>query len=259
MAAPIKRPQGQKPLTNVAVVRFKWKNKRFEIACYKNKVISWRKGAEKDLSEVLQTDTIFKNVQRGIEAPAKDMKQAFKTTDKGTICKLILEKGQLQVSKKERKDGLEAKAKEIATIVCNKCVSKETRKPFPVSVIESAMRDICKLPGNAWTVRLNKSSKVQANELIAILQDNEMPIERAQMKLTIDIPKKLGKKIKPELLGLLSSIEKEVFGMKYQMTVLIDPGQYRPICDVVSKATRGQGRVAVLDMEVMALGGEEML
>ena len=202
MAAPLKRPQTQKPLTNVAVVRYKHKNKRsvvglsqlvcavikhskntacliafsFEIACYKNKVISWRKGAEKDLSEVLQTETIFRNVQRGIEAPARDLKQAFKTTNERDICRMILQKGQLQVSKKERKDGLDAKFKEIATIIYDKCVNRETKKPFPVSVIENAMRDMSKLATNNFQIKMNKSSKVQANELLVILKDNDMPI-----------------------------------------------------------------------------------
>lgn len=35
---------GQKRLTNVAVVRYKKFGKRFEIACYKNKVLNWRNG-----------------------------------------------------------------------------------------------------------------------------------------------------------------------------------------------------------------------
>ena len=38
----IKTPTNQKLLTNVAVVRMKKAGKRFEIACYKNKVLSWR-------------------------------------------------------------------------------------------------------------------------------------------------------------------------------------------------------------------------
>ncbi|THF95658.1 hypothetical protein TEA_015268 [Camellia sinensis var. sinensis] len=37
-------PVGQKRLTNVAVVRLKKHGVRFEIACYKNKVLSWRSG-----------------------------------------------------------------------------------------------------------------------------------------------------------------------------------------------------------------------
>jgi len=37
-------PTNQIRLTNVAVVRMKKGGKRFEIACYKNKVLSWRSG-----------------------------------------------------------------------------------------------------------------------------------------------------------------------------------------------------------------------
>lgn len=35
---------GQKRLTNIAVVRYRKHGKRFEIACYKNKVVNWRNG-----------------------------------------------------------------------------------------------------------------------------------------------------------------------------------------------------------------------
>ena len=38
----IKTPTNQKILTNVAVVKMKKCGKRFELACYKNKVVSWR-------------------------------------------------------------------------------------------------------------------------------------------------------------------------------------------------------------------------
>lgn len=41
----IKNPTNQKLLTNVAVVRMKKNGKRFEIACYRNKVLSWRSKA----------------------------------------------------------------------------------------------------------------------------------------------------------------------------------------------------------------------
>ena len=43
--ASIFTPTNQIRLTNVAIVRMKKAGKRFEIACYKNKVVSWRKGA----------------------------------------------------------------------------------------------------------------------------------------------------------------------------------------------------------------------
>ena len=42
MSGAIFTPTNQVKLTNVAVVRLKKAGKRFEIACYKNKVMSWR-------------------------------------------------------------------------------------------------------------------------------------------------------------------------------------------------------------------------
>lgn len=41
---PINQPANQIKLTNVSVVRYKKGGKRFEIACYKNKVREWRTG-----------------------------------------------------------------------------------------------------------------------------------------------------------------------------------------------------------------------
>ncbi len=43
-------------LTNVAVVKLTKNGKRFEIACYRNKVLNYRQGVETDLTEVLQTE-----------------------------------------------------------------------------------------------------------------------------------------------------------------------------------------------------------
>uniref|UniRef100_A0A8C2EVX6 SBDS ribosome maturation factor n=1 Tax=Cyprinus carpio TaxID=7962 RepID=A0A8C2EVX6_CYPCA len=78
-------PTNQIRLTNVAVVRMKKGGKRFEIACYKNKVMSWRSGAEKDLDEVLQTNTVFVNVSKGQVAKKDDLSSAFD----GERCLLI--------------------------------------------------------------------------------------------------------------------------------------------------------------------------
>lgn len=88
---------GQKRLTNIAVVRFKKAGKRFEIACYKNKVLDWRQGSEKDIDEVLQTNEVFQNVSKGLVAQTEDLVKAFGTSNRDVICREILAKGDLQV------------------------------------------------------------------------------------------------------------------------------------------------------------------
>ena len=66
-------PSNQQRHTNVAVVRTTKKGMRFEIACYRNKVLSWRSKAEVDLGEVLQVDSVFTNVGKGQLASKKDL------------------------------------------------------------------------------------------------------------------------------------------------------------------------------------------
>lgn len=43
-AMALKQPVSQVRLTNVAVVRLRVGGERFEVACYKNKVVDWREG-----------------------------------------------------------------------------------------------------------------------------------------------------------------------------------------------------------------------
>jgi uncharacterized protein YecE (DUF72 family) len=64
MSARVGTPVNQVRLTNVAYVRLQKRGKRFEIACYRNKVLNWRNKIETDLGEVLQAYTVFTNVSK---------------------------------------------------------------------------------------------------------------------------------------------------------------------------------------------------
>lgn len=151
----LKQPITQVRLTNVAVVRLKRKGKRFELACYKNKVLSWREGNEEDLDEVLQTSSIFTNVSKGILAKTKDLTDAFKMDNIDSIVLEILRKGELQVSERERQYQAGNLFNEIALIVSEKCVDPSTKRPFSVGIIERAMKDTIH-----YAVLPNKTAKV---------------------------------------------------------------------------------------------------
>ena len=56
--------------------------------------------------------------------------------DQTEVCKIILTKGDLQVSDKERQAQQEAMFRDIATTISDKCVNPETKRPYPVSIIE---------------------------------------------------------------------------------------------------------------------------
>lgn len=84
--AKIFTPSNRIQLTNVAIVRLKKQGHRFEIACYKNKVVSWRNKVDTDLDDVLQSYSIFTNVSKGQMAKKEDLVDAFGTDDQKKIC-----------------------------------------------------------------------------------------------------------------------------------------------------------------------------
>lgn len=244
-------PTNQIRLTNVAVVRMKKSGKRFEIACYKNKVISWRNKLEKDIDEVLHTHTVFSNVSKGQVAKKEDLLKAFGIDDQTEICKQILEKGELQVSDKERHLALGSMFKDIATIVADKCINPETKRPYPVSMIETAMKDEIH-----FSVKPNRNSKQQALEVISQLKA-VMPLERAQMKIRISVPGKEAKRLKDKVAKLITNVETEEWDNRsLTMICLIDPGQYREIDELVRSETKGAASLELLCLKEVVEGDE---
>lgn len=80
---------------------------RFFVKCYR----------EKDIDEVLQTHTVFNNVSKGQAAKKEDLMAAFTHDNQTEICKLILQKGELQVSGKERQEQLDSSVKDVANTI----------------------------------------------------------------------------------------------------------------------------------------------
>ncbi|KAH6888704.1 SBDS protein C-terminal domain-containing protein [Thelonectria olida] len=213
----INQPSNQIRLTNVSLVRLKKGKKRFELACYKNKVLEWRSGIETDLDNVLQIPNVFLNVSKGQTAPREDLDKAFgkgKSTD--DIILEILKKGEMQVGEKERAAQLERVHNEVISIVSSKLVDPRTKRVYTSGMIEkaldmlssqahggadkSAVASATGTPATGddgeakprpkdhiWTgVVTTKSAKSQALEAMkALIANQPIPVARARMRLRI--------------------------------------------------------------------------
>lgn len=210
MSRQINQPSNQIKLTNVSLVRLKKGKKRFEIACYKNKVLEWRSGIETDLDNVLQIPNVFLNVSKGQTAPKEDLEKAFgkgKPTD--DIILEILKKGELQVGEKERAAQSERVHNEIIGIVASKLVDPRTKRVYTSGMIEKALDMLSSQAHNPdkaaaapteedgeakprpkehnWTgVVTTKSAKSQALEAMkALIAHQPIPVARARMRLRV--------------------------------------------------------------------------
>ncbi|KAL7493416.1 hypothetical protein ACHAWT_002430 [Skeletonema menzelii] len=180
MSRQITQPVNQVRLTNVAVVRLSRGGHRFEVACYRNKIVNYRQGTETDLSEVLQTERIFTNVSKGQFANSKTLQKCFGTSDEEEVCRFILDNGDVQVSDQERAAQLESTVREVASMVSEKCVHPISRRPYTMPQIRDGMK------AAGFMVHPTRNIKQQFLDCVRLLQENRvLEIERAKMKLAI--------------------------------------------------------------------------
>ncbi|VEU42336.1 unnamed protein product [Pseudo-nitzschia multistriata] len=242
----INTPINHVQLTNVAVVRMNKGGKRFEIACYRNKVMDYRQGLEQDLSEVLQTERVFANVSKGEFSKAKDMQKVFGTKDEDEISKIILSKGQLQVSDKERAQQQEKTSAQIAEWISKNCVQPATDRPYTMSQIRHAMKE-----ANV-SIHPTKPLKRQYLECVKLLQ-KIMPIQRAKMELLLVVlpeDKLETEEILKENNVTFSEPTETSPYLKYQ--ILVDPSLYRILSDAMQKMS--EARIEIVNQIVTKQG-----
>ena len=193
--------------------------KRFEIACYKNKVLEYRSGVETDLDNVLQIHSVFLSVSKGQTAPSQDLAKAFgPKVPLDDMIMEILNRGEMQVGEKERHAQLERVHNEVLDIVAGKLVDPRSKRVYTTGMIEKALdqlsshggaahKDEAKGSGTAtptggeagkekgkelptWTgVVTTKSSKSQALEAMkALIAWQPIPVTRARMRLRVTCP-----------------------------------------------------------------------
>jgi ribosome maturation protein SDO1 len=161
-SAQINQPSNQIKLTNVSMVRLKKGKKRFEIACYKNTVQSYRAGHETDLDNVLQIPNVFLNVSKGQVAPNDEIVKAFgKGVSRDEIIMEILQKGELQVGEKERAQELERVHREVVEIVAGRLVDPKTKRVYTTGMVEKALEQLQSQSGGGASSGRQAGSKGQ--------------------------------------------------------------------------------------------------
>lgn len=184
------------------------------MACYKNKLLEYRSGAEKDLDNVLQVPTIFLSVSKAQTAPSAELAKSFGADiPQDEIRQEILRKGEVQVGERERKEALERVEKEVLDIVSGRLVDPTTKRVYTPGMISKALDQLSSASGQIqqqgqhgeedgaddkpaqprkplWTgVASNKSAKSQALEAMkALIAWQPIPAMRARMRLRVTCP-----------------------------------------------------------------------
>ncbi|HIJ16491.1 MAG TPA: ribosome assembly factor SBDS [Thermoplasmata archaeon] len=128
-------------LEEAIVARFESHGESFEILIDPAVVQKMKDGKEVDLLDNMVIDTIFKNAKKGTRAPDDKIKQVFGTMDPTEVAKVIILKGEVQLTTEQRKIMQENKRKRVVEYIARNAMNPQTGGPHPPARIETAMEE----------------------------------------------------------------------------------------------------------------------
>ncbi|MEM2637517.1 MAG: ribosome assembly factor SBDS [Candidatus Korarchaeota archaeon] len=236
----IPRLEGKRvDFSKVVVVRYRKKEKQFEIVVDPNPAFEYRMGKNIDLRDVMLGYNIYENARRGIQARPEDLIEVFGTEDVFKIADVILKEGEFKLTEEQRKELLEEKRKKIIEIISTTCVDPKTGAPHPAKRIEQAMSEA--------GVRLDpfRPPEEQIKEVVTQIA-TILPISMDNIKLKVVFPPLVAPRGR-NILSRLGSIEKDEWGDdgSYTAYITIPAGIREKVVQAISNATKGKAIVNI--------------
>lgn len=212
---------------------------RYEILVRPDTVFRYKEGEDIDLDDVLWTDTVYKDVRKGLKAGPESLKRAFGTDDVRVIAQRILRDGEIQLTSEQRRKLIEAKRRQIITYISRNAIDPKTGKPIPEARIESAMEEL------RIGVDPFKDAEAQAVEIVRRLA-RLMPIRLARALLEVVIPPSFAPRLYRELqrLGDVKKMDWLTDG-SLKAEIEIPAGAQMEFVSKLQKLTRGSAVVNV--------------
>jgi len=160
--------------------RIKKGGKRFEILVDVDKALQLKKGIDVNIENVLIADEVFSDVKKGEIASSSDMKDVFGSDDNREVAKQIIEKGDIQLPAKYKKEMDEKKMKRVVNFIARNAMDPQSGNPHSKERIREAI--------NESGVSIdNRPVEEQAGEVMSEIK-KIIPIKIDTKRLKITIP-----------------------------------------------------------------------
>lgn len=123
------------------IAKLEREGKKFEILVDCDTALEMRKGKQISLSDVVATDAVYKDIKKGDKASEHDLQAVFKTTDIDEICKEIIVRGHIQLTREHLAREREERKKQIIALIHRNAVDPKTGLPHPPQRIEMVLNE----------------------------------------------------------------------------------------------------------------------
>lgn len=215
------------------LVRYRWGKHTFEVMTQLGSVQKWRDG-KLGLDNVLQSDVIWKNQSKGDKANAAELKEAFQTENNGECLKIILQKGEIQLTTVERREQVEQKRREIIQFIHKYYTDPRTNTPHPVTRIDAALTE------TKFRVDGDIPAEKQVQEALKKLPE-VIPLRRSEILGTLTVPNAYLAQAQSVLSKISANIQSESYGSDgCVMEISLVPGDYDVLMSELNRVTKGE-------------------
>ncbi|MCK4440292.1 ribosome assembly factor SBDS [Candidatus Bathyarchaeota archaeon] len=222
------------------IARFTKDNEHFEILVKPEKALQYRMGKTLATTEVLATETIFSDANKGTKVSEEALRKAFETTDPLKVAETILKKGTIQLTTEQRRKMIEDKRKQIIAFISRQCIDPRTNLPHPPLRVEQAMEQI------HYSIDSFKPVEGQAKEIIKLLR-SILPLKIEQASVGVHIPAEYAARAYGTVKGF-GTIKREEWrgdGSWYGV-VEMPAGLYGPFLEKIGEITKGRAEAKML-------------
>ncbi|HLG24046.1 MAG TPA: ribosome assembly factor SBDS [Candidatus Nanoarchaeia archaeon] len=124
---------------NAIIARMHKEGRHFEILVDLNSALAVREGKTVDKHDLLAAMEIFSDARKGLKASEHEMQSLFGTSDVEEVAKIIIQKGEIQLTQEYRENLKKEKRRQIISIIHRNGVDPRTHLPHPPQRIENAI------------------------------------------------------------------------------------------------------------------------
>ncbi len=169
-------------IEKAVVARLWYKGERFEILVDPEKALEIRRGKEVgDISDVLAIPEVYKDARKAERIPEEELQKAFGTTDIAEIAKRIIRKGEIQLTSEQRKEMIESKKQQIASIISKRGINPQTGLPHPPQRVLKAMEQV------GVAIDPFEDAEAQVERVVKAIS-SVLPISFQKVKFEIRVP-----------------------------------------------------------------------
>ncbi|MGQ9506970.1 MAG: ribosome assembly factor SBDS [Candidatus Bathycorpusculaceae bacterium] len=222
------------------VARITKDNEHFEVLVKPQKALDYRMGKITAITEVLVTETIFSDANKGTKVSEESLRKAFGTTETLKIAEIILKRGTLQLTTEQRKKMIEDKRRQIIDFISRQCVDPKTNLPHPPLRIENALEQV------HYSIDPFKPVEEQAKEIIKLLRQI-LPLKMEQVSVGVRIPAEYSARAYGTIKGF-GTIKKEEWRADGSWYGILEmpAGLYGPFLEKLGEITKGNGEAKII-------------